>query len=218
MSVIGDFTVPAESFALERTFERVPGLTLEADRLASHAPAEVMPFVWVSGGVDDLAETLSADPDVETAEVADRLDGETLFRMRWSEGFRAHVQDMIDHHAAILRAEASEGTWTLRLRFADEAMVSAFQSHFRAEDRDLEVHSLTRPSAPRQSEFGLTADQREALAAAVRSGYFSIPRESSAEQLGEELGISANAASERVRRGTETLVESALLIRGNDSW
>lgn len=218
MSVIGDFTVPAESFALERTFERVPGLTLEADRLASHAPTEVMPFVWASGGEGDLAETLAADPDVAAADVTDRMDGETLLRMRWSKGFRTAVRDMIDHHAAILRAEASHGSWTLRLRFADDALVSTFQSHFRAENLDFEVRSLTRPSRPRQSEFGLTADQREALAAAVRSGYFSIPRESSAQRLGEELGISANAASERVRRGTETLVESALMVRENEAW
>lgn len=218
MSVIGDFAVPAESFALAHALDEIPELTVEADRLASHSSMEVMPFLWIAGSdVEHLREVLSADPSVNSTTVADEMDGEALFRITWAQEFCDLIDDMVDHHAGITRARAAHGQWSLRLRFAEEAMISEFQSHFDEEDRSFEVHSLTRPASPRGSEFGLTADQREALAVAARAGYFSIPRETSAEELGEYLGISANAASERVRRGTEALIDSGLMITDDDS-
>lgn len=217
MSVIGDFTVPAESFALANALAEIPEMTVEADRLASHSTMEVLPLLWVAGSdVETLRETLAGDPTVASVTVADGMDDETLFRIGWAGAFEDLIDEMIDHHAVVLRAEAAGDEWTLRLRFAEEAMVSDFQSYFRESDRPFEVHSLTRPSTPRQSEFGLTADQREALAVAARTGYFSIPRATSAAELGERLGISANAASERVRRGTERLIESGLMITDGD--
>lgn len=217
MSVIGDFTVPADSFALGDALAANPEMHVEADRLASHSRMEALPFVWVVGdGVEALRETILGDPSVESVTVADEMDGETLFRIGWNEEFLTLIDDMIDHHAAILRAEAADEQWSLRLRFAEEEMISEFQEHFREEDRSFEVNALTRPSTPRQTEFGLTADQREALTLAARTGYFSIPRATSVEALGNRLGISANAASERVRRGTEAVIESALMLTGDD--
>lgn len=216
MSVIGNFTVPAEAFALATAFEAVPEMTVEGDRLASHSTMEVLPFLWVTGGeAETLREALEADAAVESTTVADDTDEGVLFRTQWSEEFRGLVDRMVDHHAAITHAKGAEGSWTLRLRFAEESMISEFQSYFVERGHDFEVHSLRRPDGVRQSELGLTADQRDALATAVRLGYFGVPRETSAEELGEELGISANAASERVRRGTETLIESALLLEGD---
>lgn len=213
MSVIGDFTVPAEDFALAHALSAVPDLQVEVDRLASHGTMEVMPFVWITGGdVAAVRSAFEADPSVASFTLADEMDDELLVRIGWAERFLDLIDDMIDHHAAVVRAEAAEGRWTIRLRFAEQSMVSEFQSHFRDEGPGFEVHSLTEPAEPRESEYGVTAEQRDALVAAVRSGYFSIPRATSAEELGERLGISANAASERVRRGCETVIRSGLML------
>lgn len=218
MSVIGDFTVPAEAFALEHALSAVPAMVVEADRVASHSRMGVLPFLWAAGGdVGAFTDALGEDPSVESFSIADELDEEVLYRMEWSEEVGGLIDAMVDHHAAITRAKASNGTWTLRLRFAEEEMVSEFQSFFHDRDHEFEVHSLGQPSEPRQGEVGLTAEQRTALAAAHRLGYFAIPREISAAELGERLDISGNAASERVRRGCRALIESSLLIDGDDS-
>lgn len=218
MSVIGDFTVPAEAFALEHALSAVPAMVVEADRVASHSRMGVLPFLWATGGdVDAFSDALAADPTVESFTVADELEEEVLYRMEWDEAVGGLVDAMVDHHAAIAQAKASDATWTLRLRFAEEEMVSEFQSFFQERDQEFEVNSLGQPTEPRQGEIGLTAEQRSALAAAHRLGYFAIPREISAAELGDRLGISGNAASERVRRGCRALIESSLLIDGDDS-
>jgi hypothetical protein len=211
MSVVGDFRIPAGSFALEHALAAAPGMRIEADRMASHSPEEVMPFLWATGGdFEAFTDALDEDPLVDTVSVADEAGEEVLYRLTWGQAFRDLIHEMIDHHASILEATAREDHWRLRLRFADEGMVSSFQTHFQETGRTFEVRSLRPPEGPRQRKYGLTPEQYEALVTAVRDGYFSIPRAVSVEEVGESLGISANAASQRIRRGCEALVRTSL--------
>ena len=48
------------------------------------------------------------------------------------------------------------------------------------------------------------------LVAAVDEGYLDIPRSCSLAELGTQFDISSNAASERFRRGSKTLIENTL--------
>lgn len=216
MSVVGEFTVPAEAFALEHTLAAVPDVELEADQVASHSTMGVLPFLWLTrGDADAVRQAFEDDDTVTSVTVADELD-DVCYRMQWQDGVCDMIDRMVDHHAAIVRARASDGEWTLRLRFAAESMVSEFQAYFRERGTDFEVHSLGQLTV-RQGVVGLTPEQRTALTVAYRSGYFDIPRGTTATELGERLGISDNAASERVRRGCRTLVESSLALDGTDA-
>lgn len=218
MSVIGDFTVPADAFALDHALSTVPEMTIEADRLASHSTMEVFPFVWAAGGeLERLQRALEDDPTVTAVTMAEETGDEVLYRLEWSEAFCRLIDEMVDHHAAITEASARNGQWDLKLRFAEEEMVSAFQTHFRETGRQFEVNNLSQPTEPRQREYGLTDEQHEALVAAVSGGYFQVPRSTSVAELGEALDVSANAVSQRLRRGSETLVRTALTVSDEET-
>jgi predicted DNA binding protein len=60
-------------------------------------------------------------------------------------------------------------------------------------------------------EFGLTSSQREALALAFESGYYDIPADVTLDSLSEMLGITSQALSERLNRGTKKLIEATLI-------
>lgn len=213
MSVVGDFTIPAEAFALDRVLAAVPEMTIEADHLASHSPQEVFPFLWATGGhFEQFSDVLDDDPTVSESSIATETEDEVLYRLEWDDDFRALIHEIVDHHAAIMEASAHDGKWDLRLRFATEEMVSTFQDHFRESGHRFDLQQLYHPTEPRQRAFGLTAEQHEALVTAVNEGYFTIPRSASTEELSEILGISSNAVSERIRRGSEALIRSGLTI------
>lgn len=213
MSIVGDFTIPAEDFALDHALTASPEMIVEADRLASHSPTEVFPFLWgTNGDSEAFFDALGDDPTITDASIADETEDEVLYRLEWSDAVCSLVHELVDHHAAVLEARAQAGEWTLRLRFSDEGMVSSFQEHFRESGREFTVNQLYHPTEPRQRAFGLTAEQHETLVTAVDQGYFAIPRAASTEELGEMLGVSANAVSERIRRGCEVLVRSGLTI------
>jgi len=57
------------------------------------------------------------------------------------------------------------------------------------------------------------AVRAEALVSAVERGYFEVPRGVTLGDIADDLGISQQAASERVRRGTNTVLRTVLLSR-----
>ena len=63
-----------------------------------------------------------------------------------------------------------------------------------------------------RDEYALNETQHEALIAAVETGYFDIPRESTLDDLAAELDITHQVLSERLHRGHKTLIENALIV------
>lgn len=60
--------------------------------------------------------------------------------------------------------------------------------------------------------YGLTERQYETLTTAVERGYYAIPRETTAQDLADELDVSYQTLSELLRRGHEALIEDTLSI------
>ncbi|QLG26101.1 helix-turn-helix domain-containing protein [Halorarum halophilum] len=213
MSVIGDFTVPASAFALSDALSAVPEMTVRGDQHATHSTMEVLPFLWASGGdFGSFTRAMREDPSVEKVTVVDELGETLLYKVEWRDEFFALVDDMVDHHAAVIDARGRDGDWRLRLRFVEDSQVSSFQRHFDETGHPFEVQRLYHPSEARQREFGLTAEQHETLTVALRKGYFGVPRRTSMEDLGGLLGVSSNAVSQRLRRGCDSLLRSTLTI------
>jgi predicted DNA binding protein len=57
----------------------------------------------------------------------------------------------------------------------------------------------------------LTETQREALVLAHERGYYDSPRETSLEEIADELGITQQSLSSRLRRGYRRLVGETLI-------
>lgn len=213
MSVVVDVTIRTESFTLQNALSAEPDITVEAERIASHSTEEVLPFLWASGGdVDAFQQAMEEDPTVTNVAAIEEGEGSALFLLEWHEEFTELITEMIDQHANILEARAKEDSWQLRLRFAEEGQVSGFREYFDERGHTFEVQKLFHPSTSRQREFGLTPEQYETLVTALREGYFTVPRTISIEELANELGISSNATSQRLRRATGNLVRNTLTI------
>lgn len=213
MSVFGEFSIPASSFALDESLAEHESVVVEAERMATHSTMQVMPFLWGSGAdADAFCGTLEADPTVEKADISEDTDDGVLYKMQWHQEFRDLIDAMVDHHGSLVEATGTAGTWHLKLRFAEEKHVTEFQDNFRKEGRNFEVERLYQPTAPRQREYNLTPEQHDALIAAYDAGYFDVPRKSSTADLAAELDISANAVSARLRRASANLVDNAIVI------
>lgn len=60
------------------------------------------------------------------------------------------------------------------------------------------------------NQYSLSKKQRQTLELAHRKGFFAVPRRTSLAAIAEELEISEQAVSERIRRATATLISNAL--------
>lgn len=218
MSVVADFTVSAKSFTLSQTLTAEPDMIVEAERLATHSTEWALPFLWASGGdFETFHEAMQDDPTVANATVIEESGDSVLYEVEWSDEIINIIDEIINQHANILRAKAHSETWRLQLRFAEDKLVSSFQEHFSEQGRTFTVNKLSHPTAPRQREYGLTAVQRDTLATALHEGYFNVPRDLTIEELADTLGISSNAASQRIRRASASLIQDTIVIGAGES-
>lgn len=103
--------------------------------------------------------------------------------------------------------------WSFTVRFRDHADLTRFHQFYQDNDFPVHIDRVYAPDEASRTEygFGLTPEQRETLTVAVENGYFSVPRETKLEEIAEEANITKQAASERVRRGTETILRKSLI-------
>ena len=74
------------------------------------------------------------------------------------------------------------------------------------------IESIREMDRQPSGRFGLTEGQYHALLTAVEHGYYDVPQRRTLKELAEEFDISHQALSERLRRGTESLIEDTLLV------
>lgn len=206
-------SVAVDDFALSHALREVPEMKVEADRLAAHSRHWVMPCLWAAGGdFDAFDAALDDDPTVDTVVTEREYESEKFYQIHWSDEIKRHIDAGLDRQGSLLHAEATSDAWRLTIRFAARDQFERFRTHLRDHDIEFRLEELTQASAPQQFMGGLTGPQRDALVAAVQEGYFAIPRDATMADVADRLGISTQAASERLRRGVERFVETMLVV------
>lgn len=206
------FSVRPSAFALAHALAAVPEVTIEADKTAAHSTAFVMPSLWATGGdLDAFESALSSDPTVDAVVTAEPFGEYRFFHLRWADAVNERVDTIIDHEGTILDARVREQNWVLRIRFVDRSQFDAFREKVVERTGAYDLLDLTATKGPHTAESDLTPAQRDALVAAVDRGYFDIPRDATVAEVAGDLGVSEQAASERLRRGVQNLVTGVLV-------
>ncbi|MFC6723100.1 bacterio-opsin activator domain-containing protein [Halobium palmae] len=219
MSVIGEFTVPSDSFLLGESLAEVPEMIVELQRIVAHSSEELVPFFWVQHGDEEqFDETLRSDSTLEDLTLLDEFDRGISYRARWTKNARSIAYAYIEAGATILEATGQNDSWTLRMRFDDERSVSDFHRFCRDEGIPFTLNQLYRPSQPMAGgQYGLTPTQRETLVTAFQRGYYDIPRSISMTDFATELGTTQQTLSKRFRQAHATLIENTLIVSDEES-
>lgn len=69
--------------------------------------------------------------------------------------------------------------------------------------------------SPATFDPGLTDRQFEAIAAAVETGYYEIPRRGSVTDISQELGCASGTASEHLRKAEQKIMETVVGFRSD---
>lgn len=117
-----------------------------------------------------------------------------------------------DQKGVLIEATGGDEFWDVVDQFDGQRSISDLQEYFDRGETDFELERIYTLETPRQIEYSVTVEQREALVLAAERGLFDIPRETTLSELAEELDLSPSAVSERLRRGTFTLVTNTLSV------
>jgi predicted DNA binding protein len=213
MTVIATIAVPAADFELGRTLSDTSATRIDLEQLVPLGET-ALPYFWIEAEDSDaMIASLSTNDTVESASVVDELNGESLIRIDWTEAVDGLLENLTAAEGVVLDAHGTATDWTFQLRFGSYEDLSAFYRSCVEKGIGVTLDRVHNPveSDASRTRFGLTPTQQETLVAALEAGYFAVPREVTLAGLGDLLGVSDAAASERLRRGQATLVTATLL-------
>jgi predicted DNA binding protein len=221
MSILVEFTISRDHLEFARHIEEIDSNSVRLDRLVP-SDGRIISYVWVTAAEDaisDLTAIFKKSDTVAAVTLLDRLETDIssgvqqLYRLEWIVDDLGVIQAATMADGAVLEGYTTDGYWFLRLRFPNHDGVIQFYQYLsmnQISDFTIErVYELT-DHPDRDETYGLTPDQRETLTIAAQRGYFSIPRETTLGELADELDISQQAVSQRLRRATRSIVFAVL--------
>ena len=213
MSTIAEFGIPAAEFALYETLERRSDMVFEVDRVVAHDTTRVVPFVRATRGeFDGLTEILETDSSVAEVELLAKVEGESYYRMVWTDRAQVIGYMVAEQSATVHEAIASNGEWHLRVFFPERSGLAATSEYARENGFALDVARIYGLENFEEAQHDLSERQYHTLTTAVERGYYDIPREMNAQELADDLNISHQALSERFRRAHKSLITNSLRV------
>jgi len=199
---------------LQDTVQAIPELQLRIRNLATGPETPLQFTCTVSGCEADRFEAVVAeDPTVARIK---RLDCRKRHQPYWIEAVPGTPQQRayeaaIDAGGVYVRTRRVPDKWCTSMNFPDQQAFEEFRD--RLNEAGMEVN----PTVVRAGQYRLSAGateltekQEAVLTAALDCGYFEIPREGSLDQIATALGISRQAASERLRRAMGSLASGVV--------
>lgn len=220
MSLIAEFTVSGERIGGIEALSAAPSVRLEVERSVTEGEGLVF-FVWAVGGTaagyDAMEAELGDDETVADWLVVDDLGDQRLYQ------FEIDEREVVGLHRFDREVGASRLAMTghvdgvdVRMRFPDREAMATYFDLIREAGQSVSLNGLYRGEDVPTDPVNVSAKQHEAMVTALRRGYFEIPRAASLDEVADELDVSRQAASERLRRGTAALIRDALEVEVGD--
>ena len=207
--------VSTEGFALHKLSTHLDTATWESEEIACSKPDSML--VWIAGSETETTDTvLDADPSVASQTLVSDGTERRLYRLEWAEsaGIMTLLEVLRDQGGMIRSATGTAGEWTLDFLFPNRNGLSDVFETCTASGMQIEITELRELDGDQRARLSLTHPQRKALRVAYDHGYFDIPREINLESLADELGISHQALSERLRRAHQALLNQTIFSAG----
>jgi len=205
-----EFTSPADEFPLGSVFEDLPGVTVELERLIPHETL-IIPYFWVRGvESDDIEAAFEPHSGVTNIRLVDSVEDEYLMRAEWKPEYFGVLSALAKANVVVLGGLGTKEGWRFEVRGESQETIADFREYCQENDIPIQITAV-HAMLPIQGEgYELTEAQREALVMAYKRGYFDTPRETSLEEIADELGITQQSLSSRLRRGHRRLIGATL--------
>jgi predicted DNA binding protein len=210
MIVVAEFTIPSEALPGGDILRELEHVRIELERIVP-TDESTFPYFWVRGkGASTFIERIRDEPEVEALSVLSETDDGTLVRATWSPHADV-IRGIRTLEPTIIGGNGTAEQWTFEVRSESRERLQDFQRVFAERGIRVELRRIY----PFRESLGdgpsMTEKQRQALLVAYHAGYFDTPRKTTQRDLGDRLGISPRAVSNRLRRGTRNLITNSLV-------
>ncbi|WP_254544357.1 helix-turn-helix domain-containing protein [Halomarina pelagica] len=212
MAVIAEISLSPSYFPLGSILNDAPDLAVEFERIVPLGSGS-LPLFWAKNGdLEAFERRVEESGQVTELTALERFDNRVLYAAEWNETVRDFTDALTVTDAVVLQAQNRNESWDLRLIFPTHEHLSEF--HNACLDGGISyslgrVYTLSDPILE-SDPLDVTPEQRRALLLALERGYFDTPSQSTLSDLADELDISQQALSQRIRRGNKAILEHVL--------
>lgn len=206
------FAFPADEAALAETMDRVPDLRATLER--SVATCQSQPSaLWISAPEErELVDALEADPSVEGFQRLATADGRWLVDVDFQHSVEILWSILLSEGGVLTDVTIHDDEWHFDCRFTEHDAFGSTRESLEARAFDFEVQRISHDDEERPPGAALSEKQYASIKRAWEKGYFEVPRGATLEELAEDMGLSHQALSERLRRGLALCVQSELAL------
>lgn len=211
MATVMEFTTSVDEFPLGTVFGNLSGVTVELERLIPHEDL-IIPYFWVRGAdVEDISAEFEAHAGVVNVRLIDSVEDEHLMRAEWTETYFGVLSALAETSVVLLSGIGTPERWEFEVRGETRDAISDFRESCRANDIPIEIRAVHTLMPVREGGYDLTDAQRKAMVLAYERGYFDSPRTTTLQDLADELAITQQSLSSRLRRGHRRLIGATLV-------
>ncbi|WP_435359846.1 helix-turn-helix domain-containing protein [Haloarchaeobius sp. DFWS5] len=211
MTVSVALTVPADAVFPGQNRLLAPDQSGEFERIVPFTAGGTT-TLWVTGSDHERTPSeLTSHPSIEYIDCIDRHEDTSLYELSLVDDLGPVVTAIEGAEAMVPRAETVDESMLLTLRFRSHEELQSFVDELRTADVSYEI--AWKGNADVSHDGGveqLTHRQRQTLWLAYERGYFDIPRRTTMTELAEELDVSSQAVSERLRRALKSYLATSL--------
>jgi predicted DNA binding protein len=207
MGVLAQFNYRPDGFVLAEVVKDVPDVELEIIQMMGTGSNQPHLWLWIHGAErEQLDAVLTADRTVAEFVRYTETEIQSLYRIQAKETEKNTYRLWIDTGAELCKKEYRDGWWRCTIRLPDRDGLSVVRDWFDTNGVEYQIERVFSDTGRNGDGIELSEQQRAVLKVALDKGYFEIPRKGTLDDVAEELGISSQAASERLRRGHRQLV------------
>ncbi|WP_157224641.1 helix-turn-helix domain-containing protein [Natronococcus occultus] len=201
-----------QTLALAPTIEKVEGLDVEIlPEVTTDPQSDAFPYVFRTADGDELESILQSDYTIKRYKQIDEYEDASLYYIRHSSDVHLISPVVTDVDGLILQAKTKDNGWIVRVQLPGRSELHSIWKYARKNDIEINFLNIQREDGFEANEtHTLTEEQKEALVVAYNQGYFSQPRESSLEEIADEVGITSPAMGGRLKRGIRNLIADSL--------
>jgi hypothetical protein len=211
MSLIGEAEIGSP--LLQGALAAAPGVVVHVEDIRTVDEETRLMFRAEGGDFDAFEDGLETDPTIATHRFIAAFDDSRLYRVTLS----AHGQARSTYDVALAQdivvfdQRVTDEGMQVQARVPDREALATYREACREMDIPFEIRRLYSIDESIDADrFGVTAAQAEALVHALETGYFDVPRRTDLQTMAEELDVSPQALSARLRRAQYNLVANTL--------
>lgn len=166
---------------------------------------------WASSpNTEEFEHRLDIDETVATYDILTQEPPCDFYQVQLSDIGRENslVPLLGEFGGTFIDGKRADGQWIVKLCFPDRP---SFQSFFETFDSytsvSVQLDKVVSENSLDRQNFGLTPSQQNAFRVAYEQGYFDIPRKATLDSLADELNVSDQAVSERLRRAQKRVCD-----------